>query len=273
MLDIEGRTAKKRRRARIRGGIGMLVCGVIAVTLAGFAVAGAFSLASDQADQQAYDKAPYCAGSAPRLDSCVLRTTAHVDFVEASRNTGKSAHGYTTKAYLAPQVGAGQTVVLSHSDDLTDEVNDGDSMAVLVWHDQITRFTFSGKTHNADKNPHHIVAVDLAQVALCLIGSVIFGRPLIRRLLRWRIAINLPRNRMADWTLVTLALATPVAALLRASDAVVALGLTGVGALALSAVWPFIPWVATPSTLGTPELFPKKNQRRPRPQTPPRTLP
>ena len=240
LVDIAGRSAKRRRRARIRGWIGRVLCAVIAVTTASFAVTGAVSLVRHQSEQSAYDKAPYCAsGVTDQTSGCVLRTTATVVDVDVSKNTGKSAHGYTTKVALDPTVGRLQWVVLSSSQDLAYEVGDNDQLSVLVWHDQITRFTFTGKTHDADENPHHLVAVDLTQVTLCLIAATIFGRPLIRRLLRDRIAINLERNRIPDWTLLTLAVATPVAALLRASYAVAAFGLAGVAVLVASLAWPF----------------------------------
>jgi hypothetical protein len=170
---------------------------------------------------------------------------ANITYVYASKNTGKNAHGYTTKAYLDPTAGHGQTVTLSSSQDLTYSVDDGDQLPVLVWHDQITRFTFHQKTHDADENPHHIVLDDVAEVALCLIAATLFGRPLIRKVLRDRIAINLRRNRIPDWTLVALALVTTLAAIVRASYVVVAFGLAGVVVLVASAVWPFVPWVAT----------------------------
>lgn len=248
LADLDGRGAKRRRRARIWGVLGMLLAGTVAVVTGGFAVAGLFSLASDQSAQSAYDKAPYCATNTTQTASCVLRTTASVGYVDVSRNTGKNAHGYTTKVDLDPaaNVGRSQTVVVSDTEDLSDEITSGDAMPVLVWHEEITRFTYSGKTHDADENPHHLVAMDLAQVALCLVAAFLFGRPLIRRLLRDRIAINMQRNRIPDWTLLALAVVVvPTAALLRASDVVVALGTVSVVVLVGSAVWPFVPWVAT----------------------------
>jgi hypothetical protein len=276
MVDVEGRAAKRQRKARIRGWIGRVICAAIAVTTASFAVTGAFSLVAHQSDQSAYDKAPYCAsGVTNQTTTCVLRTTASVVDVDVSKNTGKNAHGYTTKVALDPTAGHGQWVVLSSSQDLSYEVGDDDRLPVLVWHDQITRFTFSGKTHDADENPHHHVAVDLAQVALCLMAATIFGRPLIRRFLRDRTAINLRRNRIPDWTLVALAVATPIAALLRASYVVVAFGLAGVAVLAMSAAWPFIPWVATPSATARPYVVGQRSAgaAKTRNQTRPKRLP
>jgi hypothetical protein len=245
MLDLPGRTAKRGRRTRIRGWIGVVIATAIAGTTAVFAVTGALALVTDQGDQNAYDKAPYCAGQSAQTQNCVLRSTASVGYAYASKNTGKGAHGYTTHADLDPVTGQEQEVTLSTSQDLTYEVHDGDQMPVLVWRDQITRFTFQGSTRDADENPHHIVASDLTQVTMCLLAAVVFGRPLIRRALRTRIAINLRRNRLPDWTLLFLAVATPIAALLRASYPVSVFGLAGIAVLLLSAVWPFVPWVAT----------------------------
>jgi hypothetical protein len=272
MIDLSGRTAGRRRRARIGSWIGRTICAVIAITTAGFAVGGALKLVTDQGHQDAYDKAPYCVAQTAPTQNCVLRTMAKVDYVYASRNTGKSAHGYTTKAYLDPTIGDGQTVTLSSSQDLTDSVAEGDQLPVLVWHDEITRFTFHTHTHDADENPHHIVLDDVAQVALCLIAAILFGRPLIRKALRDRIAVNLRRNRLPDWTLLALALATTLAAIVRASYAVVGLGLAGVAVLVLSAAWPFVPWVATLAanqrpyvvgSRGNARAVQKRNQKRP----------
>jgi hypothetical protein len=245
MVDLSGRTARRRRRARIGSWIGRTVCAVIAVTAAGFTVSGAFKLVTDQGRLDAYDKAPYCAAQAAQTQDCVMRTMGKVDYVYASKNTGKGAHGYTTKAWIDPPMGNGQTVTLSSSQDLTDSVSEGDQLPVLVWRDEITRFTFHTHTHDADENPHHIVLDDVAQISFCLIAASLFGRPLIRRALRDRIAINLRRNRIPDWTLLVLAPATILAAIVRASYVVVGLGLAGIAVLVLSAVWPFVPWVAT----------------------------
>lgn len=272
MVDLSGRSAKRRRRARVNGWISRLIVGAIAVTTAVFAVVGAVNLVPDQADLAAYDKAPYCADQAAQAQSCVLRTTANIGYVYASKNTGKNAHGYTTKAYLYPVTGHGQTVTLSSSQDLTDSVYDGDTMPVLVWRDQITRFTFRGSTRDADQNPHHIVLDDVSEVALCLIAASLLGRAVIRRFLHDRIAVNLRRNRIPDWTLVALALGTTLAAIVQASYVVTALGLTGVTVLAASAAWPFVPWVATyaeqrPLVVGSranTSAVRKKNQARQR---------
>lgn len=272
MIDVSGRTAGRRLRARIGGWIGRTVCAVIALTTAGLVVSGALNLVTDQGHQDAYDKAPYCAAQAAQTRDCVLRTMAKVEFVDASKNTGKNAHGYTTKAWLDPAIGDGQTVILSSSQDLTDAVGVGDQLPVLVWRDEITRFTFHAHIHDADENPHHIVLDDVAQVAVCLIAASLFGRPLIRKALRNRIAINLRRNRIPDWTLLALALATTLAAIVRASYAVVGLGLAGIAVLVLSAAWPFVPWVATlaqdqrPYVVGpraNARAAQKRNQKRP----------
>lgn len=222
-----------------------MVGGLIAAGAAVAAAIGAPHLVTDQGNQNAYDKAPYCAAQTTQTQNCVLRTTAKVDFVFASKNTGRGEHGYTTTADLEPAVGQDETVTLSSTKDLTDSVTEGDTMPVLVWRDQITRFTFAGKTHDADENPHHIVSDYLAEVTLCLLAAVLFGRPLIRKALRSRIAINLRRNRIPDWTLLAVALVTVVAAFLRASYVVAAFGLAGVAVLVVSGVWPFVPWVAT----------------------------
>ncbi|MEY9862505.1 hypothetical protein ABH935_008153 [Catenulispora sp. GAS73] len=213
-----------------------------------FTVSAALKLATHQGDQNAYDHAPYCQGVTNATESCVLRTNATVVFVDVTKNTGKNAHGSTTSAFLDPRIGGrDESVVLSSSKDLSGSVAEGDTMPVLVWRDQITRFTFAGHTHDSDANPHHVVAGDLVEVALCLTAATVFGRPRIRRLLRNRIAINLNRNRIPDWTLLGLVPATAVAALLRASYAAIGFGLAGVAVLVLSAAWPFVPWVATPS--------------------------
>jgi len=245
---------------------------VVAIGTAALTVAGALKLVTDQSRQDAYDKAPYCAAQAAQTQDCVLRTMAKVEFVYASKNTGKNAHGYTTKAWLDPAIGDGQTVTLSSSHDLTDSVREGDQLPVLVWRDEITRFTFQAHIHDADENPHHIVLDDVAQVALCLIAASLFGRPQIRKALRSRIAINLRRNRIPDWTLLALALATTLAAIVRASDAVAGLGLAGIAVLVLSVAWPFVPWVATlardqrPYVVGPradARTVRKRNQKRP----------
>lgn len=272
ITDLNGKGARRRRRARIFRVLGLLFAGAVAVVTGSFAVAGLFSLASDQSAQSTYDKAPYCVPNTTQTTSCVLRTTASVAYVDVSRNTGKNAHGYTTKVELDPApVGRSQTVVVSDTQDLSDQINSGDVLPVLVWHDEITRFTYSGKTHDADENPHHLVAEDLAQVALCLFAAFVFGRPLIRRLLRDRIAINLRRNRVPDWTLLALAgVVVPIAALLRASYVVVALGAASAVVLVGSLVWPFVPWVATlPAKqkmflTPTPPSSAARNRNRPR---------
>jgi hypothetical protein len=273
MVDLAGRTAKVQRRSRTVRWIGTVLAVAAAVITAAFAVTGALKLVTDQGDQSAYDNAPYCQGVTNATENCVLRTDASVVFVDVSKNTGKSAHGYTTSAFLDPQIGGQEDwVVLSSSKDLSGSVTEGDTVPVLVWRDQITRFTFAGHTHDSDANPHHVVAGDLAEVTLCLIAATVFGRPRIRRALRSRIAINLQRNRIPDWTLMGLVPATAVAALLRASYAVIGFGLAGVAVLVLSAAWPFVPWVATPSMTARPYVVGsraaartarKRNQTRP----------
>ena len=45
---------------------------------------------------------------------------ANVNDVDPSKNTGKNAHGYTTKAWLDPPVGVGLRVALSSTKDLSD---------------------------------------------------------------------------------------------------------------------------------------------------------
>jgi hypothetical protein len=245
---------KQQRRRRIKGRIGVGIATILAVTTAVFAVIGAISLVTAQGDQNAYDKAPYCTAGTTDAGSCVLRTTADVVYVDVSKNTGKSAHGYTTSAYLDTHAGQNQTVVLDSTQDVSSQVSVGDKMPVLVWHDKITRFTFSGKTHDSDENPHHIVGLELIQVALCLVVAACFGRLVIRRALRSRIAINFQRNRIPDWTLAAVVPVTGIAAILRASYVVVEFGLAGVTVLVLSAAWPFVPWVATHSKSSRPYL-------------------
>lgn len=246
MLDIDGRTNRRRRRARIRGVLGMLLCALIAASTATFTVIESSNLLRDQGRQNTYDKAPYCT-TPTQVTNCVLRTTANVDYVDVWKNTGRHSSGHTTSVYLNPAVGEGQSVTLSKSKDLSNSVSFGDQFPVLVWHDQITRYTFQGKTHDSDQDPHHIVGVDLGLLAMVLLVMTAFGRPVIRRLQRNRIAINLKRNRIPDWILVILGLVTPFAALLHASDLVAVLNVTGVTVLVLSVAWPFVPWVATTS--------------------------
>ena len=115
VVDLDGRGARRRRGSRIRGVIGMVAAGIVAVTATLFAVVMVLSLGWDQSTQDTYDKAPYCATGAAQDHSCVLRTTASVGYVDVSKNTGKNAHGYTTKAHLDPgtDVGWSQTVELS----------------------------------------------------------------------------------------------------------------------------------------------------------------
>ncbi|WP_194913973.1 hypothetical protein [Catenulispora rubra] len=236
------------KTGRVLGWIGKAVATVVAVLATVFTVDAALELAAHQGDQNAYDHAPYCRGVTNATESCVLRTDATVVFVDVTKNTGKNAHGHTTSAFLDPKIGGQEaSVVLSSSEDLSGSVAEGDTMPVLVWRDRITRFTFAGRTHDSDANPHRIVAGDLVDLAVWLIAATVFGRPRIRRLLRNRIAINLHRNRIPDWTLLGLVSATAVAALLRASYAAIGFGLAGVAVLVLSAAWPFVPWVATPS--------------------------
>jgi len=243
---LEERAVKRARRARVGRWFGVAFSIIVAVLTTVFTVTGSLDLLRDQQNQTAYDKAPYCAAGATTMNDCVLRTTATVGWVEAKKNTGKNAHGYTTTAELEPDVGNDQTVTLSKTEKLTSDVSFGDRVAVLVWRDEITRYTTLGKTHNADMNPHHLVAMDLVQVSLCLIPAVAFGRPLLRWALRRRIAINLPRNRVPDWTMVVLTVVTAVAAILRASYVVAFCGLAGIVVLLGSVLWPFLPFVARP---------------------------
>ena len=243
-LDLPGGTP---RRGRIAVKVFLVIAALIAIPTVGFAAVGSLGLVSAQADQDAYDKAPVCAAGVTDSHDCVLRTTAMVGWVDVTRNTGKSAHGYTTKANLRPDVGRSQTVTLSKSQDLTTQVTTGDQWPVLVWRDEITRYTMSGRTHDADENPHQRVAALLIGVSVCLAVGSLTGRVVLRRLLRARIAVNPARRRMPDWTLVVLAAATVVAAILRASWFVSGFALAGVVVLIGSAaVWPFLPWVRQP---------------------------
>jgi hypothetical protein len=248
--DIQDRPAERRRGRRIRTRVGIAVMSIAAVVTAIFAVTGSVALFGDHSRQSAYDKAPNCASGATQTNDCVLRTNAKVARVEVSKNTGKNAHGYTTRVELDPDVGRYQTVALSTSQDLSFSTHEGDRLPVLVWRDRITRFTYDGSERDADENPHHIVAVDLTQISLCLFGAAFFGRPVVRWALRARIALNRKFNRIPDWTLVLLVVTTPIAAILRASTVVSVLGLAGIAVLLGSALWPFLPSGATstPST-------------------------
>jgi hypothetical protein len=200
-------------------------------------------LMSEKHDQNAYDKAPYCAAGETVTENCILRTTAAVSEIYATASDDGDPVTYTTGGALKPSVGNDQKIELSNAEDLTKEVHLGDRLPVLVWHDEIMRFTVVGKTHNSDMNPHYLVATGLVAVPVCLPITVASGRPLLRRLLRARIKGNF-RNRIPDWTMVTLVVATPIAALLQVGYVVSIFGLAGVFVLLGSAVWPFIPWVA-----------------------------
>ncbi|NUP51091.1 MAG: hypothetical protein HOW97_27835 [Catenulispora sp.] len=240
-------TAQRRRRARsVWFRIFLVIAGLIATAATVGTVSLSVSLLSAQSKQDAYDKAPLCAAGTD-THGCALQTTAKVTSDWASKNTGKNQHGYTTRALLEPTVGHWQTVTVSDSTDLTYYIHKGDTWSVLVWRDEITRFTYAGKTHNADKNPHVIVDVLLAVVPIALTAASVFGRMILRRLLRIRVAINPARHRIPDWTLVLLVLMTGTAAILHASRFVAVLGLLGITVLICSgAVWPFLPWVLQP---------------------------
>ncbi|MBS2532491.1 hypothetical protein KGQ20_06870 [Catenulispora sp. NF23] len=254
LLDVDGRAGRRRRKGRIRGVLGMLLLAGLTTSISGFTVVESFAMVKAQGRQNTYDNAPYCTGSG-QTDNCVLRTNANVDYVGVWKNSGRKAHGYTTNVYLDPTVGETQYVTLSSAKDLSGSVSEGDQMAVLVWHDQITRYTFLGKTHDTDLNPHHVVTDDLGVLSMALLVATAFGRPLLRRLLRNRIAINLKRNRVPDWTLVGLGLAAAMSALFHATYVLAVFNVTGVALLVLSVAWPFIPWVATQPLRGEPMLL------------------
>ena len=244
LVDLAGGA---RRRGRIAGKVFLVIAALIAIPTLGFAALSSAGLVSAQADQDAYDKAPVCAAGVTNSHDCVLRTTAMVGWVDVTRNTGKSAHGYTTKADLKPAVGRSQTVTLSKSQDLTTQVTTGDEWPVVVWRDEITRYTMAGRTHDADENPYQRVAALLIGIPVCLAVGSLTGRVVLRRLLRARIAVNPARHRIPDWTLVVLSAATIVAAILRASWFVSGFALAAVVVLIGSAaVWPFLPWVRQP---------------------------
>lgn len=244
LVDLPG---DRPRGRRIPGTVFLVILALIALPTVGFAAFGSLSLISAQADQDSYDKAPFCPDGTTNSHACVLRTTAAVVWADATRNKGKNAHGYTTKANLDPPVGASQTVTVSKTRDLTAGITDGDTWAVLVWRGEITRFTYAGHTHDADENPHKIVAGLLIGVSTCFVVGSVIGRVVLRRLLRSRIEVNPARHRIPDWTLAGLALAAVVAAILRASWFVAGFALTGVVVLlASAAVWPFLWWVRQP---------------------------
>lgn len=224
------------------------------------------ALLSAQAKQDAYDKAPLCAAGTTDTHRCALQTTAKVTSDWASKNTGKNQHGYTTKAVLEPVVGDSQTVTVSDSTDLTYYIHEGDNWSVLVWRDEITRFTYSGKTHNADENPHVIVDGLLVGLPIALTVASVLGRVVLRRLLRIRVAVNPARHRIPDWTLLVLVLMAGAGAILHASRFVSVLGLLGIMVLICSgAVWPFLRWVLQPdpgSLLGQGKARSKKKPTR-----------
>ncbi|WP_194925749.1 hypothetical protein [Catenulispora pinisilvae] len=275
MLDIDGRAGRRRRKGRIRGVLGMLLLAALTTSISGFIVVESVAMVKAQGRQNTYDKAPYCAGSG-ETDDCVLRTNADVDYVGVWKNSGRHAHGYTTNVYLVPTVGDTQYVTLSSTKDLSSSVSEGDQLAVLVWHNQITRYTFLGKTHDTDQNPHHVVGDDLGVLAMALLVATALGRPLLRRLLRNRIAINPKRNRVPDWTLIALGLAAAMSALFHATYVLAVFNVTGVAVLVLSVAWPFLPWVATQPARGEPMLLGQrgaaaakaKAERKPRRQLP-----
>lgn len=243
LVDLAERRLPRGRTARH---VVLAVSLLIALPTIFFTAIGSVVLAEAQAGQQSYDRVGFCAAGVTDSHGCVLRTNATVSSVHASKNTGKNAHGYTTKAYLQPDTGNGQSVTLDTSRDLTSQISSGERWPVLVWRNEITTFTLSGKTHDTDENPHRVVTAYLAMVSVCLVLASMFGRPVLRRWVAGQIAANPRRNRIPDWTLVALVAATIAAALLRASYVVAGFGLLGVAVLLGSAVWPFLPWVREP---------------------------
>ncbi|OLE26253.1 MAG: hypothetical protein AUG49_08610 [Catenulispora sp. 13_1_20CM_3_70_7] len=246
-LDLVAWGPKPRRGGRIWLWVFLVFATLVGLTTAIVTVVASVTLVTAQTDQDSYDRAPFCAIGAANTHDCVLRTTATVTFVDATKNTGKHAHGYTTDVGLDPDVGDWQAVTVSKSRDLTAQISTDDRWPVLVWRDEITRYTVLGATRDTDENPHHIVACHLATVAICLVLASLFGRPVLRRMAAAGIAVNRARNRIPDWTLAGIAAATIFAAILRLSWAVSALGLSGIAVLIGSAaVWPFVPWVRHP---------------------------
>lgn len=245
----------------------LVIAGLIALPTAIVTVVLSVSLVGAQADQDAYDKAPLCTAGSTNSHDCALQTSAKVESVYAFKNTGKNARGYTTEAELSPDHGASQTVTVSSSENLTYYIHDGDIWPVLVWRDKITRFTYAGKTHDSDENPHHIVAELLIGIPACLAAASLFGRIVLRSLLRARIAVNPARNRIPDWMLTGLVPATVITAALMLSWLVTTLALLAVAVLIGSAaVWPFLPWVMQPdpeSLLGQKKARSKANKAKP----------
>ncbi|NUR31068.1 MAG: hypothetical protein HOV83_35350 [Catenulispora sp.] len=240
------------KSGRVPGTVLLVILTLVALPTVVFAAFGSVALISAQADQDGYDKAAFCADAVTDSHDCVLRTTAKVLGVDATRNHGKNAHGYTTKAELDPVTGDSQTVTVSESRDLRADISYGDTWPVLVWRGAITRFTFAGHTQDADENPHQVVAGLLIGVSACVAIGALTGRVVLRRLLRTRIAGHPARHRIPDWTLAGLAVATITAAILRASWFVSGFALAAVAVLLGSAaVWPFLPWVRHPD----PESF------------------
>lgn len=261
MAGLLESSESRRRRGRIAYRVFLATAMLIAIPTVFFTVVLGVSLVGKQADQDAYDRAPICPAGSTDSHDCALQTTATVVSVWAYKNSGKSAHGSTTEAYLKPRYGDSQIVTASRSHDLTYDIHDGDTWPVLVWKDEITRYVYSGKTHDTDENPHHLVAERLIGTTACLAAGSLFGRIVLRRFLRRRIAVNPARHRIPDWTLTALVPATAFAAVFRFSWAVTVLALLGVVVIIGSAaVWPFLPWVMEPdpqSLLGT------RKRRRP----------
>ncbi|MFL6114440.1 MAG: hypothetical protein ACJ786_24235 [Catenulispora sp.] len=251
-LDLVTLDRGRRRGGRIRIGVVMVFASLAGLTAAIVTIAASVLSVTAQADQDSYDKAPFCAAATTDTytdtHDCILRTTATVSWVDAKKNTGKGKHGYTTDVYLEPDDGSEQTVTVSRSHDLTALISIDDRWPVLVWRAAITRYTVFGQTHDTDENPHSVLTDYLATAAVCLALASLCGRPVLRRMVASRIATNPARHRIPDWTLLGIAAATIVAAALRASWVVAALGFSGIAVLIGSAaVWPFLPWVRHPA--------------------------
>lgn len=250
-LDLVVLGGRQRRGGRLRVRIFLVLVSLVGVTTAIVTIVASVVLVAVQADQDSYDKAPFCAAGATDTHDCILRTTATVSWVDVTKNTGKGKHGYTTDVDLDPDVGSEQTVTVSKSHDLTALISIDDRWPVLVWRADITRYTLFGLPHDTDKHPRSIVNDYLATVAVCLGIASLFGRPVLRQVVAARIAVNPVRHRIPDWTLAGISAATIVAAILRASWVVSVLGITGIAVLVGSAaVWPFLPWVQRPAAPG-----------------------
>ncbi|GAA2060666.1 hypothetical protein GCM10009839_84340 [Catenulispora yoronensis] len=244
MTDLLDFSDRRRPKNYVTLRVFTVLAAVVAVPFTIVAAVCAVLLFPSQADQEAYDKAPICAAGVTSTHDCALQTTAQVEYVDSWKNTGKNAHGYTTKADLVPVAGKRESITVSKSRDLTSEISVGDTWPVLVWRDVITRYTFDGTTHDADKNPHKIVVQFLIATPACLAVAAFFGRAFIRRVIPMRVANNPARHRIPEWTLLVLCAATVVAASVHASYVASVFALLGVTALIGSvAVWPFLPWV------------------------------